>query len=348
MRPSGTMIALVVLAVASSHAAEDRDTSTITGSFSPAKQIERHNPLYPDAARNAGRGGWVRMSFCIDTTGAVTNAVVVDSSRAGEFEKTALAAVQKWKYEPARFADAPIRQCGREVMFSFELDGPVGARQIYLQRWKAIAELITQNRLDEASAKIEALDVWNNYEEARLTILRSFVARARGDANDELNDVTTALIWRDKLEPELVAALLHRSLVLNVQLGQMAAALTSYTTLRDEHADALTEEERRAGDRLVEIAHGDATLATPGAINSRTATDTAPPSWSTNLLRPAFQFEAVTGELNRIDVRCPDHWFTSPFSEDQVWKVPASWGSCSVMVFGKEGTTFKLVEFSKS
>jgi hypothetical protein len=42
-------------------------------------------------------------------------------------------------------------------MFSFELDGPVGARQIYLQRWKAIAALITENRLDEASAKIEAL-----------------------------------------------------------------------------------------------------------------------------------------------------------------------------------------------
>jgi outer membrane biosynthesis protein TonB len=89
-----TTIAVAVLAATSSRATVDRDKSTITGSFSPAKPIERHNPLYPDASRNAGRGGWVGISFCIDTTGAVAAAVVVDSSRAGEFEKTALAALQ--------------------------------------------------------------------------------------------------------------------------------------------------------------------------------------------------------------------------------------------------------------
>jgi TonB family protein len=289
----------------------------------------------------------VRISFCIDTTGAVTRPVVVESSRAGEFEENALAALQKWKYQPARFEGEPILHCGSEVMLNFELEGAAGARQLYLERWKAIAALITQDRLDDATAKIEALDVWNNYEEARLTILRSFVARARGNANDELNDVATALNWRDKLEPEVVAALLHRSLVLNVQLGQMAAALTSYTTLRDDHAESLTEQERLTGDHLVEIAHGDATLVTPGAITQQSAALTVPASWSAQLLRPSFQFESVTGDLSRVDVRCWDHWYTSPFSADQVWKVPASWGACNVVVTGHEGATFKLVEFAK-
>lgn len=348
MRPLAATLLFPTLLFAASFAGAEPDTSTITGSFVPPKPLARVNPLYPNGSRYEGRGGWVRMAFCVDTTGAVADVTVVDSSRAGEFEDNAVAAMQKWKYQPAQFGGAAIRQCGNEVMFSFELEGKNGARELYLKRWKSISALITENRLAEAEVKIDALDVMSNYEEARLMILHSFIARAQNNIQGELDDLTTALIWRDQLEPELVTALLHRSLVLNVQLQQMAAAHTCYTKLTEEQADTLTEEERRFGDKLLAVVDSDASLATPGSIRRRTPTDKARPSWSARLLRPAFQFEAVDGELNRVDVRCNDHSYTSPFSADQVWRVPASWGACDVVVFGTEGTTFKLVEFAKS
>ncbi len=57
-------------------------------------------PVYPFESRAAGRAGDVLVSYTIDVRGKVINARAVRSS-AKEFEAAAVAAVEKWKFQPA-------------------------------------------------------------------------------------------------------------------------------------------------------------------------------------------------------------------------------------------------------
>jgi protein TonB len=59
------------------------------------------DPLYPDAARNAGITGVVLIKVTISREGTVEDAKIVDGSEI--FQQAALDAVKKWKYTPASF-----------------------------------------------------------------------------------------------------------------------------------------------------------------------------------------------------------------------------------------------------
>jgi protein TonB len=58
-------------------------------------------PTYPFEMRRAGISGDVLVDFIVDTNGDVKNAYAVKSSQ-HEFEASAVAAVNKWKFSPGR------------------------------------------------------------------------------------------------------------------------------------------------------------------------------------------------------------------------------------------------------
>jgi len=63
--------------------------------------ITRIQPTYPFEMKRAGQNGSVTVGFIVDTTGAVRDAYVVDSSHR-EFESAALTAIQKWRFRPGK------------------------------------------------------------------------------------------------------------------------------------------------------------------------------------------------------------------------------------------------------
>jgi len=69
-----------------------------------AKLIRRVSPEYPSAARHDGLEGSVDLDVTVSAQGNVTAASVVSSSPPDAFDKAAIAAVRKWKYDP-RFVD---------------------------------------------------------------------------------------------------------------------------------------------------------------------------------------------------------------------------------------------------
>ena len=56
-------------------------------------------PMYPFSLKNAGVTGSVTLRFIVNPLGSVTRVTVISSSRQ-EFEREAINAVQKWKFEP--------------------------------------------------------------------------------------------------------------------------------------------------------------------------------------------------------------------------------------------------------
>lgn len=77
----------------------------------PAPRLARMvRPDYPQDALITGAEGWVNVSMSVTPAGDVRDPRVVESSNGRLFDRAALSAVRKWKYEPFAAADPQATQ----------------------------------------------------------------------------------------------------------------------------------------------------------------------------------------------------------------------------------------------
>jgi TonB family protein len=67
---------------------------------SKLKRIRKQDPEYPERALAQKIGGAVTVEFLVNTKGEPTDIRVVSAEPAGVFDRAALAAVKRWRYEP--------------------------------------------------------------------------------------------------------------------------------------------------------------------------------------------------------------------------------------------------------
>ena len=84
--------------------------------------LVRVEPQYPAQAARRGLEGWVQVRFTISTAGSIKDAAVVKSSHS-LFERAALTAVNKWKYQPQMAAGKPVEAPGVVVVLRFRMEG---------------------------------------------------------------------------------------------------------------------------------------------------------------------------------------------------------------------------------
>jgi len=84
--------------------------------------LVRIQPQYPTRAASRGVEGWVRVQFTITPAGAVTDATVTDSEPKGMFDRAALEAVSRWKYNPKVENGTAVERRGVQVLLSFQLE----------------------------------------------------------------------------------------------------------------------------------------------------------------------------------------------------------------------------------
>jgi protein TonB len=83
--------------------------------------VVRVNPQYPPRAAERGLEGWVELRFGISATGAVQDAEVTRSHPGKVFDRAALRAVRRWKYNPKIEDGNPVERHGITVRLEFEL-----------------------------------------------------------------------------------------------------------------------------------------------------------------------------------------------------------------------------------
>ena len=86
-----------------------------------ALPLVRVEPQYPPQAAKRGLEGWVQLRFNITTAGTVDAVAVVKSSNA-VFERAAVDAVRKWKYEPQMQSGTAIATSGVDVVLRFKME----------------------------------------------------------------------------------------------------------------------------------------------------------------------------------------------------------------------------------
>lgn len=86
-----------------------------------ALPLVRVEPQYPPQAAKRGLEGWVQLRFTITSAGSVSDVSVVKSSNP-VFERAAVEAVRKWKYEPQMQAGAAVATSGVDVVLRFNME----------------------------------------------------------------------------------------------------------------------------------------------------------------------------------------------------------------------------------
>jgi protein TonB len=83
--------------------------------------VVRVNPIYPPRAAERGTEGWVELLLTISTSGTVSDAQVTNSHPGKVFDRAALRAVRKWKYNPKVEDGRAVERPGVTVRLKFEL-----------------------------------------------------------------------------------------------------------------------------------------------------------------------------------------------------------------------------------
>jgi protein TonB len=84
--------------------------------------LYRVEPRYPVKARKRGAEGFVSLSFTIDETGRPTNIQVIGAEPRRMFERSAMRALKKWKYQPKIVNGKAVAQVGQTVKIEFKMD----------------------------------------------------------------------------------------------------------------------------------------------------------------------------------------------------------------------------------
>ncbi len=84
--------------------------------------LVRVDPEYPARARQQGLEGWVDLEFTISPVGTVQDARVIRSQPTYVFDRAALKAVRRWRYNPKVENGVAVARAGVQVRLRFELE----------------------------------------------------------------------------------------------------------------------------------------------------------------------------------------------------------------------------------
>jgi len=76
--------------------------------------VKNTAPRYPTAAMRSNQEGWVELSFTITPSGDVSDVKVVDAQPRHVFDRAAMDAVSRWKYQPATQDGTPVASTKRQ------------------------------------------------------------------------------------------------------------------------------------------------------------------------------------------------------------------------------------------
>ena len=82
----------------------------------------RVDPQYPIRAADRGVEGWVELEFTISESGAVKEAKVIAAKPKGVFNRAALRAIKRWKYNPKVEDGVAVERPGVTVRLEFNLE----------------------------------------------------------------------------------------------------------------------------------------------------------------------------------------------------------------------------------
>jgi len=202
----------------------DQETST-----DESEIFSKQSPDYPGREYQRGQEGWVVIDYSVGRGGVVEYYHIRDSSGNGNFDDSAVAAVQSWRYEPGEEREL-------SVFFGF-VQGrektPISKKFHAVN--KQANELIDEGQVESASEILaKALDdddlTVSDLSYAFLTEGR--IAGEQGDRAKQLELYRKALAGNGRwLAYDNYLEALHGTIILELDQGDIASAVRDYDLL---------------------------------------------------------------------------------------------------------------------
>ena len=97
-------------------------SDSLTIADSNALAIVQIAPVYPTRALTNGIEGYVVIEFDLDENGQVINPRVLYGEPPGVFDRAAVNALQRWRYNPKVVNGKPVRMYGLRQQLTFEIE----------------------------------------------------------------------------------------------------------------------------------------------------------------------------------------------------------------------------------
>jgi TonB family protein len=317
-----------------------------------AKPVERSAPRYPAHELRRNQQGWVVLNYVVADDGRVVEPVVEQSSGSRAFEDAAMRTVRNWRYEPARLNGEPVQQCKTKVRIAFTMHGAQDkVSKPFYNRYRKIERTLGDGDVDGASAALDAAfhgEGLSLGEMSWLWAMEARIAGVRGDTGHQLEALRRATAGSSEwLSEDLQTGLLTTRTALELERGELSAALHSYTELASiDSAD--TAQLEPFIEQIKSLVDSDELFFADAIIGGNPNCESCESQWQYQPLRRAIEFADVEGELDNLELRCEWQRFVDEAREGVTWNIPESWGDCSIVVFGTPGTTFKLFELPES
>jgi len=162
-----------------------------------AQPIYRVPPEYPEGcARRARSEEYVILEFDVSAKGTPENIKIIESTRKC-FHKSAIAAVEKWKYDPKTVDGLTVVRPNVITRITYLLKktgtsrSPRDLRSGFVQKIKSVSRLLNANKLDKAEEKLD--DITNKYGDDFSPAERALFHQMRGALRLSRKDYTGAL-----------------------------------------------------------------------------------------------------------------------------------------------------------
>jgi TonB family protein len=314
--------------------------------------VQRPPPNYPSGAQQISLEGWVALSYIVSKDGAVTDAMIEDSTGSESFERAALDAVRKWRYKPATRNGEAIEHPMTRTVIRFMIKGETGASHDFSVRYREINRVLAAGDVPKAQELLADLSDKarrNLYEDAWFWWLKYTVLAAgkTADREEMLKALSAAVGYEnDYLLPDMFLAASSRMFLLRLQDNDLGGALDAFERLTTSKAAKESKDYERVvtalGANVEEIRKyitSDATLLNTGRVSPHEY-------WVHTLVRRSFSLGDIDGNVQALEVRCKRQQTRyQPVTDQHTWTVPASWEKCGVYVHGAPGATFKFYEY---
>lgn len=330
------------------HAQTPVDSSAAAGSVAEsimAKPLEPVTLQFPSELRISGNEGWVQLSYIVDKEGNVKDPIVEASIGGPAFDKTAKEALNSLKYTPATFKGTKVEQAVSGEVVEFLLDQTFeGVDTGYSTAYAEIIVLYQSNDTaggDDALEKLSKSQDLTIQELSMMELLRSYSAGQRNLPLQQLQHLRNATV-RDGmyLPKEMLVTALQTRFALASKYSLFQEAFASYTFL--EQIDPLNEKLTTLAMAVVPMQKA----IEAGQIIIVEGTIGEHGHWNYIPMRRIFAFHSAEEGVTEIEPRCDNKNQRFTVNTQNEWKIPDSWGECSIVVYGTPGAKFELMEYA--
>lgn len=338
------LLILVLLFLPITLNAQSKLTNSV---YKEAQVIKYQAPIYPRIAAERGDEGWVRLSFVVSADASIKDIQVIDHSDVDAFIRPAINAASKYQFQPATQNGIPVDSI-EEIKILFQMEGkPKGASRKFASKFRLFRKAILKEDRAKALVHLKALrtiKVNNHYEYAFLNLAEYYHGLLNKD-NDfvqitRLRAATRIANVEPYIPNDAWGDAMKSLFVLEARVGDYGAALDTFERIPDKKvfSDIRTKLDPFQQE-IRQLRHNKTPISSKVKLNQRGF-------GYLDLLKPVFTVSNLDGQVDSFRLSCDSGISTVEFRLDSEYKIPESFGRCSLRIRGLAESRFDLVQLA--